>query len=168
MIENACAWVYGDDIDTDVLAPAPYLTRPVEESALHCLEALDPDFATSVQPGDVFVAGENLGVGSSRENAPQHLQHLGVSVVLARSYGRIFYRNAMNLGLPALVCPRANRIATGDRLDVDPLSGDVRNLTTGERLHCEPLPEHLIAMLADGGLIAHLEKRFTAAAKKDG
>lgn len=163
MIENATAWVFGDDIDTDVLAPAPYLMRPVEESALHCMEALDPDFALSVQPGDVFVAGDNLGIGSSRENAPQHLQHLGVSVLLARSYGRIFYRNALNLGLPALVCPTTDRISQGDRLDIDPLSGDVRNLTTGERLHCEPLPAHLMAMLNAGGLIAHLKQRFTKA-----
>lgn len=159
-IENARAWVYGDNIDTDVIAPARYLVRPPEEAAPHCLEALDPEFASSVKPGDVFVAGENLGIGSSRENAPQYLQHLGVSVLLARSFGRIFYRNALNLGLPALVCPNAHRIRMGDRLDVDPLAGAVTNLTTGEGLRCEPLPVHLLDMLNDGGLIPHLQRRF--------
>ena len=96
------AWVYGDDIDTD------------------CMEAVDPAFAGSVRPGDVFVAGENLGVGSSREQAPQNLQALGIHFVLAKSFGRIFYRNALNLGLPALVCGSTERINKGDELTIDP------------------------------------------------
>lgn len=163
MIENARAWVFGDDIDTDLLAPAAYLMGTADDVASHCLESVDPDFASSVEAGDVFVAGENLGIGSSREQAPQALQLLGIGVVLAKSFGRIFYRNALNLGLPALLCPDTHRIHPGDRLNVDPARGTVENLTTGETLACEPLPEHLIAMVESGGLIPHLKRKLAAA-----
>ena len=154
------AWVYGNDIDTDVMAPSAYLMKPSDEVVQHCMEAVDPAFAKSVSPGDVFVAGENLGVGSSREQAPQNLQVLGIRYVLAKSFGRIFYRNALNLGLPTLVCGDTDRISNGDALEVDPVQGEVRNLTTGETLKCEPLPEHLITMIEDGGLIPHLKKKL--------
>lgn len=154
------AWVYGDDIDTDVMAPSAYLMKPPDEVVQHCMEAVDPAFAKSVSLGDVFVAGENLGVGSSREQAPQNLQTLGIRYVLAKSFGRIFYRNALNLGLPALVCKDTQRISKGDALEIDPVAGEVQNLTTGESLKCEPLPEHLIAMIEDGGLIPHLKKKL--------
>ncbi|MFQ5938393.1 MAG: 3-isopropylmalate dehydratase, partial [Acidiferrobacterales bacterium] len=149
------AWVFGDNIDTDVLAPSAYLMKPVEEVAKHCLEAVDPSFAVSVQPGDAFVAGANLGVGSSREGAPQALLLLGIRILLAKSFARIFYRNALNLGLPALVCADTGRIRQGDELRVDPLAGTVENLTTSETLACEPLPAHLMDMIADGGLLPH-------------
>lgn len=162
IIECNRAWVFGDDIDTDVLAPSAYMKQSVEEVAKHCLEALDPEFAASVRPGDAFVAGENLGVGSSREQAPQALILLGIRVLLARSFARIFYRNALNLGLPALVCPQADRIQRGDRLAVDVLAGKVDNMTRGETLYCEPLPAHLVAMITDGGLLPHLKKRLAA------
>ncbi len=154
------AWVYGDDIDTDVLAPAGYLTAPLEEMAAHCLQALDPDFAGAVRPGDIFVAGDNLGIGSSREQAPQCLIALGIRAVLARSFARIFYRNALNLGLPALVCRDVDRIGAGDVLRVDPIAGTVEHLSTGQRLGCEALPAHLVPMIADGGLVPHLRRRF--------
>jgi 3-isopropylmalate/(R)-2-methylmalate dehydratase small subunit len=162
VIENARAWVYGDDIDTDLMAPSAYLMRPPEESIAHCLEALDPEFAGAVRPGDVFVAGENLGIGSSREQAPQALALLGIRAVLARSFGRIFYRNCLNLGLPALVCPDVGRIAPHAHLDIDPVAGTVRVRETGEGLVCEPLPAHLMEMVAAGGLIPHLRERFAA------
>lgn len=154
------AWVYGDDIDTDVMAPSAYLMKPEDEVVQHCMEAVDPDFARSVSEGDVFVAGENLGVGSSREQAPQNLYALGIRFVLARSFGRIFYRNALNLGLPALVCAETGRIRTGDEVRVDPVAGRVDNLSTGETLECEPLPPHLVDMIRDGGLIPHLKKKL--------
>ncbi len=160
IIECNRAWVFGDDIDTDVLAPSAYMKQSVEEVAKHCLEALDPEFAASVRPGDAFVAGDNLGVGSSREQAPQALMLLGIRVLLAKSFARIFYRNALNLGLPALVCPQADRIQRGDRLAVDVLAGKVDDLTRGETLYCEPLPAHLVAMITDGGLLPHLKKRM--------
>lgn len=162
IIECNRAWVFGDDIDTDVLAPSAYMKRSVEEIAKHCLEALDPEFAAAVRPGDAFIAGENLGVGSSREQAPQALMLLGIRVLLAKSFARIFYRNALNLGLPALVCPQAGRIGRGDRLVVDVLAGRLDNLTRGETLECEPLPAHLVEMITDGGLLPHLQKRLAA------
>ena len=133
----------------------------MEELASHCLEDLDKNFAQSVREGDVFVAGENLGIGSSREQAPHALQILGVRTVLAKSFGRIFYRNALNLGIPTLVCPDTDRINQGDRLQVDAAAGVVQNLTTGETLNCESLPDHLMEMVADGGLIPHLKKKLT-------
>ena len=154
------AWVYGDDIDTDLMAPSAYLMKPADEVVQHCMEAMDPAFAKSVGIGDVFVAGKNLGVGSSREQAPQNLQALGIRYLLAKSFGRIFYRNALNLGLPALVCNDTDRISKGDELKIDPVSGRVENLTTGETLECEPLPEHLVEMIKDGGLIPHLKKKL--------
>ena len=156
------AWVYGDDINTDLLAPAAYLKGSMEDLASHCLEDLDADFAACAQDGDVFVAGENLGIGSSREQAPQALQLLGIRAVLAKSFGRIFYRNALNLGMPALVCPHAGRIRSGDRLRVDATAGVVHNLSTGEDLSCESLPDHLLEMVGDGGLIPHLKKKLNA------
>ena len=154
------AWVYGDDIDTDLMAPSAYLMKPADEVVQHCMEAMDPAFAKSVGIGDVFVAGKNLGVGSSREQAPQNLQALGIRYLLAKSFGRIFYRNALNLGLPALVCNDTDRISKGDELKIDPVSGRVENLTTGETLECEPLPEHLVEMIRGGGLIPHLKKKL--------
>jgi 3-isopropylmalate/(R)-2-methylmalate dehydratase small subunit len=161
--ESGCAWVYGDDINTDLLAPAAYLKGSMDELARHCLEDLDKDFAASVHEGDVLVAGLNLGIGSSREQAPQALQILGIRTVLAKSFGRIFYRNALNLGMPALVCPQTDRIHKGDRLRVDATAGVVQNLSTGETLTCEPLPDHLMEMVASGGLIPHLKKKLNAA-----
>ena len=163
-LECPRAWVFGDDINTDVIAPSAYMMAPVETMAPHCLETVDAAFASSVGPGDAFVAGENLGIGSSREQAPQALMLLGIQVIVAKSFARIFYRNALNLGLPALVCPAADAIRAGDALAIDPLAGRVENRTTGETLACEPLPAHLMAMVADGGLLAHLEKRLRARA----
>ena len=154
------AWVYGDDIDTDLMAPSAYLMKSGDEVVQHCMEAVDPGFAKSVAPGDVFVAGKNLGVGSSREQAPQNLQMLGIRFVLAKSFGRIFYRNALNLGLPALVCDATDRISKGDELKIDPVKGRVENLTRGETYECEPLPPHLVEMIEDGGLIPHLKKKL--------
>jgi 3-isopropylmalate/(R)-2-methylmalate dehydratase small subunit len=155
------AWVYGDNIDTDQLAPIKsYKNLEAAEGCKFCLEALDPDFAGAVEDGDIFVAGANMGIGSSREQAPLHLKLLGIRVVLAKSFARIFYRNTLNFGLPALVCADVDRINMGDRLAVDPLLGKVDNLTTGDSLTCEPLPGHLMEMIGDGGLLAHLEKKL--------
>jgi len=155
------AWVYGDNIDTDQLAPIQsYKNMEAEEGCKFCLRALDPDFAGAVEDGDIFVAGANMGIGSSREQAPLHLKLLGIRAVLAKSFARIFYRNTLNFGLPALVCADVDRINPGDRLRVDALKGEVENLSTGETLTCEPLPDHLMAMIADGGLMPHLKKKL--------
>lgn len=154
------AWTFGDDIDTDVLAPGRYMKSGIDEIAKHCLEAVDPRFAAAVRPGDVIAAGRNFGTGSSREQAAQALKHLGVTAVIAPSFGGIFYRNALNLGLVALVCDGAGAIRAGDEIAFDAAAGRIDNITRAETLACEPIPAHLLAMVADGGLVPHLEKRL--------
>ena len=154
------AWVFGDNVDTDVLAPGRYMKFGIEEIARHCLEAVDPSFASNVKPGDVVVGGRNFGAGSSREQAPQALKVLGVEAVIAPSFAGIFYRNALNLGLVVLECADAGRIQPGDDVAVDPEAGRIENRTRGETLACEPIPAHLMAMVRDGGLLLHLEKRL--------
>ena len=154
------AWTFGDNIDTDVLAPGIYMKLPVEEVARHCLEAVDPEFAAKVRPGDIVIGGENFGMGSSREQAPQALKVLGVGAVLAKSFARIFYRNALNLGLPALFFREADEVSAGDRLELDLAAGQVRNQTTGANYAVEPIPPHLLEMILMGGLMPHLKARL--------
>ncbi len=154
------AWVFGDNLQTDMLAPGQYMKFGIEEMARHCLELVEPRFATDVRPGDVVVGGRNFGAGSSREQAPQALRHLGVAAVIAPSFAGLFYRNSLNLGLPALVCADAQKIRAGDSVRADPETGRIENLTTGEAIACEPIPPHLICMVRDGGLMPHLEKRL--------
>jgi 3-isopropylmalate/(R)-2-methylmalate dehydratase small subunit len=154
------AFVFGDNIDTDVLAPGRYMKGSIEELAKHCLEAVAPAFAGDVRPGDVVVAGRNFGMGSSREQAAQALKVLGVSAVVAKSFGGIFYRNALNLGLPVVVCAETASINESDKVRIDLALGTVTNETSGRILPSEPLPAFLREMLADGGLVPHLEKKF--------
>jgi len=156
------AWVFGDDISTDLLAPGPYLRHPLDELAKQCLKSVDPAFARDVKPGDFVVGGKNFGIGSSREQAAQCLHHLGVSAVIAQSFAGIFFRNAFNFGLLCLTCPDTSQIKAGHRLAVDPRAGGVSNLTTGAAIASEAVPAHLMDLVRDGGLIAHLEKRFSA------
>jgi len=153
-------WVLGDNVDTDAITPGRYMKFGIEEIARHCLEPLVPEFSTSAKPGDIVVGGRNFGAGSSREQAPAALKHLGVAALVAESFAGLFYRNALNLGLPAVVCAEAMRIRDGDTLRVDFEKGEIANLTTGETLQCEPIPAHLMQMVRDGGLLAHLEKRL--------
>ncbi|MFC3227559.1 3-isopropylmalate dehydratase [Marinibaculum pumilum] len=157
------AWVVGDDVDTDILAPGAYMRGPVEDLARHCMEAVRPDFAANVATGDIVVAGRNFGMGSSREQAAQALRILGVGCVLAPSFGGIFYRNAFNLGLPALVCDHGGRIADGDRLVVDPTAGRVTDETAGIEMDSDAVPGHLAAIVTAGGLIPYLKARFQGA-----
>ena len=117
------AFVYGDNVDTDMLAPGMYMKFAIDELAKHCLSALDPAFVRDVRPGDIVVGGENFGMGSSREQAVMALRHHGISIVVAKSFAGLFFRNAVNLGLAPLVCPDAGTIAKGDLLDVDPETG---------------------------------------------
>jgi 3-isopropylmalate/(R)-2-methylmalate dehydratase small subunit len=160
--EAGRAWVFGSNIGTDQLAPGIYMKQPIAEIARHCLENADPRFAAEVARGDVVVAGRNFGMGSSREQAAEALLHLGVSVVLAQSYGGLFYRNALNLGLLALICPDTDKIDAGDRIAAEPDSGRVRNLTRNETYACEPVPAHLMAMVQAGGLVPYLERKLEA------
>ncbi len=154
------AWVFGDNIDTDLLAPGLYMKGPIDQLAAHCLEGADPEFAKRVQPGDIVVGGDNFGMGSSREQAAMALNALKVGAVVATSFARIFYRNALNLALPALICPEARTIAAGDRLTVDPAAGRIDNETQGRSLYCEAIPGHLLDMIKDGGLLPHLKKKL--------
>jgi 3-isopropylmalate/(R)-2-methylmalate dehydratase small subunit len=154
------AWVFGDNVDTDAIVPGRYMKFGIDEIAKHCMEALDPAFAHSVKHGDVVVGGRNFGTGSSREQAPEALKHLGISALVAESFAGLFYRNAINLGLPALVCAQAKRIRPGDDIHLDAATGRLANRTTGEELRCEPIPEFLMQLIRDGGLVPHLEKRL--------
>jgi 3-isopropylmalate/(R)-2-methylmalate dehydratase small subunit len=154
------AFVFGDGINTDVLAPGVYMKAPIEELARHCLEAVDPAFASTVRPGDIVVGGRSFGAGSSREQAAQALKHLGVTAVLAKSFGGIFYRNALNLGLVVLVCADVDRITDGDDVSVDPRTGVITNRTRAETYVAEPLPEFLMEMIEAGGLVPHLETKL--------
>lgn len=164
MTLSGSAWVYGDNVDTDLLAPGAFMKGPVETMAEHCLEAIDPDFAKTVLPGDVVVGGKNFGMGSSREQAAQVLRILGVRAVVAKSFGGIFYRNAFNLGLLALVSDQADTIAKGDDLKVDPAAGRIENLTQGTVIATEPVPDHLLNIVVAGGLVPYLEQKIKGAA----
>lgn len=153
-------FVFGDDINTDVMAPGLYFKAPMEEMARHCMEAVDPAFAREVRPGDIVVAGRNFGVGSAREQAAMALTHLGVGAVLARSFGRIFYRNALNFGLPVLVFPEAGLIRPGEVLAVDPVSGRIERPASGDSWVVQGLPAHLMEMVGAGGLMPWLKLRL--------
>ena len=154
------AWVFGDNVDTDAIAPGRYMKFGIEEIARHSMEALAPGFASSIGKGDFVVAGRNFGCGSSREQAPEALRYLGVAALVAESFAGLFYRNAINLGLPAIVCAQARRIRPGDRLSIDFQRGELANLDRGEKLACEPIPAFLMTLIRDGGLLPHLEKRL--------
>ena len=150
---------FGDDVSTDHITSGRhrFLAKDVKALAAHCLEDLDPGFVARVRPGDFVVAGRNFGCGSSREYAPRVIQALGVQAVLARSFARIFYRNAINIGLPALEAP-TDGIAAGDRLALDLEAGVIRNLTRGATIEYRPFAPVMLAILQDGGLVAHLRK----------
>ena len=155
------AFVFGDRIDTDVLAPGPYMREPLAVLASHCLEAVDPDFAGQVRPGDIVVGGESFGIGSSREQAVQALAELGVGAIVAKSFARIFYRNALNLGVPALVCADLE-VARGDDLEVRPGEGRIFNHSSGREFACERIPDELMDIVAGGGLMPWLERKLAA------
>ena len=155
MILQGKVWRYGDNVDTDVIIPARYLNiSNIDELAKHCMEDIDTTFEAAVQKGDIMVAGRNFGCGSSREHAPAVIKAKGISCVVAASFARIFYRNAINIGLPLLeVGDAVERIAAGDELSIDIASGVVSNLTNDAQLQAEPLPEFVAAIAACGGLI---------------
>ncbi|HEV58237.1 MAG TPA: 3-isopropylmalate dehydratase small subunit [Phycisphaerales bacterium] len=148
-------WKYGDHVDTDAIIPARYLNvSTAAELAQHCLEDIDPAFATDVQPGDIIVVGENFGCGSSREHAPLAIKGAGVSCVIAENFARIFYRNGINVGLPILECPAAVAEAeTGDRLTIDLRQGTITTLRTGRTHRTPPFPPFIVQIIKAGGLI---------------
>lgn len=146
---------YGDNVDTDVIIPARYLnTSDHAELAAHCMEDLDKSFVSRVQKGDIITAGFNFGCGSSREHAPIAIKASGISLVIARSFARIFYRNSINIGLAIVECPEAvDGISEGDRVEADLDRGIIRNLTTGAEFRTEPFPEFVQNIIENGGLI---------------
>ncbi len=150
---------YGDNVDTDVIIPARYLnTSDPAALAQHCMEDIDKDFASSVKQGDIIVAGKNFGCGSSREHAPLAIKTTGISAVIAASFARIFYRNAINIGLAIFECPEAaEAIKKGDRVEVDFASGVITNLTQERTYQAEPFPEFMNDLIAAGGLINYLK-----------
>ena len=154
---------YGDHVDTDVIIPARHLnTQSHKELASHCMEDIDADFVNKVKEGDIMVAGVNFGCGSSREHAPIAIKASGISCVIAKSFARIFYRNAINIGLAILECPAASAgIQAGDEVAVDYDTGVITNITRGETYQAEPFPPFIKDMIAKGGLMASL------AAKED-
>lgn len=151
---------YGDNVDTDVIIPARYLnTADANELAKHCMEDIDATFVSKVAPGDIMVAGRNFGCGSSREHAPLAIKASGISCVIASTFARIFYRNAINIGLPIMECPDAvDSIAAGDQLSVDLSSGTITDITSGKTFKAEPFPPFMQDLIAAGGLAAYMRK----------
>ena len=150
------AFRYGDNVDTDVIIPARYLnTSAADELAKHCMEDIDAEFAGTVKDGDIIVAGENFGCGSSREHAPLAIKTCGVGGVIAKSFARIFYRNAINIGLPILECAAAaDGIRAGDEVGIDFDTGIITDITTGETYRAEPFPPFIQNIIRSGGLLA--------------
>jgi 3-isopropylmalate/(R)-2-methylmalate dehydratase small subunit len=157
-------WVYEDNVDTDAIIPACYLlTSEPAELASHCMEGLDVGFAVNVHAGDVIVAGENFGCGSSREHAPIAIKASGVSCVVAKSFARIFYRNAINIGLPIIVCPEAvASAAVGQTLTVDLKDGFIHNETLGTKMAFDPFPPFMMELILAGGWVPYTRQRIAA------
>ncbi len=149
------AHVFGRDIDTDAIIAARYLNvSDPDELAAHCMEDIDPDFVNRIQKGDIVVAGENFGCGSSREHAPITIKATGISAVVAKSFARIFYRNSINIGLPILECPEAvDAISDGDELKIDADTGEIVDMSTGQSFKAEPFPEFINEIINEGGLV---------------
>lgn len=155
---------YGNNVDTDVIIPARYLnTTDPKELAAHCMEDLDPEFKNKVRLGDIIVAGTNFGCGSSREHAPIAIKASGISCIIAETFARIFYRNAINIGLPIMECPEAAKdIKDGDEVAVDLTTGEITNLTTGRTYKAAPFPQFMQELIKTGGLVEYVKERMGA------
>ena len=162
-------WRYSDNVDTDVIIPARYLNvSDPDQLARHCLEDLDPRFAAGVRPGDIIVAGANFGCGSSREHAPLAIKAAGVACIVAESFARIFYRNAINIGLPILECPEAvAATAAGQVLEVDLGTGTIRNLETDQSFQATPYPPFMLDLIAAGGLVGYTRRKMGQAKEEE-
>ncbi len=156
---------YGADVNTDVIIPARYLNvSDPDELAKHCMEDIDEDFVKKVKPGDIIVATTNFGCGSSREHAPLAIKASGVSCVIAKTFARIFFRNAINIGLPLLECPEAvDSTEAGDILEVNLEQGEIKNVTRGKTYKAKPYPEFMSELIAAGGLIEYTKKKIAEA-----
>ena len=161
---NGTVIKYGDNVDTDVIIPARYLnTIDKKELASHCMEDIDPQFSSTVEAGDIIVGGANFGCGSSREHAPLAIKASGVKCVIAASFARIFYRNAINIGFPIVECAQAaEEIQPGDQVDVDFTTGVITDQTTGKTYQAAPFPEFIKGIIESGGLLNSLKARGVA------
>jgi 3-isopropylmalate/(R)-2-methylmalate dehydratase small subunit len=148
---------YGDNINTDIISPPQYMELSIADAAVFSMSAVDPEFAAKAETRNIFVAEKNLGSGSSRETAPLTLKYLGIEVVVAEFFARIFYRNCINLGIPAIECPDAGRISESDELEINPAAGMIRNITAGETYGCSRIPDHIFTLIESGGLIGYLK-----------
>ena len=162
MIFRGTAWKFGNDIDTDVIIPVQFTTgTDVDVFGKHCMEGIDPYFSEKAQPGDMIVAGSNFGCGSSREPAPLAIKAVGISCIIAKSYARIFYRNAFNVGLPLLESSEApDDVEESDELEVDLDSGQIKDLSRGKSFQANPIPPFMQELIRDGGLMNHIAKRL--------
>ena len=153
---------YGANVDTDAIIPARYLNvSDPAELARHCMEDIDSDFVNKVEPGDIIMATTNFGCGSSREHAPLAIKAMGVSCIIAKSFARIFFRNAINIGLPLLECSEVvDKTEAGDFSEVDLASGKIKNLTSGMEFTASPYPDFMAELISAGGLIEHTKKRL--------
>ncbi len=158
---KACGKVhkYGDNVDTDVIIPARYLnTADHKELAAHCMEDIDKEFVNKVKPGDIMVADQNFGCGSSREHAPIAIKESGIACVIASTFARIFYRNAINIGLPILECPEAAKaISAGDEVEIDFDTGVITDKTSGKTFQAQPFPDFIMDIIDNGGLLNSLK-----------
>ena len=162
MILHGRVWKFGDNVDTDVIIPVRYCSSlDPQEFAKHCMEGIDPEFHHKVKPGDILVAGNNFGCGSSREPAPIAIREAGVSCIIAKTFARIFYRNAFNVGLPILECGDApDPIEEGHEVEVNFDTGEIRDLLLGRSFQAKPIPPFMQELVRDGGLINHLAKKL--------
>jgi 3-isopropylmalate/(R)-2-methylmalate dehydratase small subunit len=160
------AWKFGDDVNTDTIMAGKYLAGRIEDAVPHALEAANPDFAKNVRPGDIVVGGRNFGCGSSREAAPAVLKALGVGVVMAESFARIFFRNSVAIGLPVLSCPGVGGcVKEGDVLEVDLEQARIANVRTGEALQGQPLAKEMLTIIKKGGVAALLSEEYKQGVK---
>ena len=150
---------YGDNINTDIISPPQYMELSIAEAAKYAMSAVDPDFFARIKKGDIMVAGANFGSGSSRETSPLTLRYLGVGAIVAKFFARIFYRNAINLGIPVIECAETDKIADQDEIEIDLSAGLIHNLTKKESYLCSKIPPHIMELVADGGLVPYLKKR---------
>lgn len=155
------AWKYKDNINTDIISPPKYMELNISEASKYAMSPIDVNFANNVKNGDIFVCENNLGSGSSRETAPLMLKELGIFVIIAKSYARIFYRNAINIGLIALECDDTDRINKGDILEIYIKKGEIKNITKNETYKFNKLPDHILELVKSGGLMEYIVKKRT-------
>jgi 3-isopropylmalate/(R)-2-methylmalate dehydratase small subunit len=161
MILEGNVWIFGENINTDLILPGKYLrVTDREELGKHAMEGQDPDFSQKISKGDIVIAGRYFGCGSSREQAPVALKYAGIAAVIAESYARIFYRNALNIGLPVLEIDNTKSIAAeGDRIRINVETGEIKNLAKGDTFQAKPIPDFMLEIIREGGLIAKIKKQ---------